>query len=95
MIEIQLVKIGSWPVDLITPGLYIIEKSPNMNILLYLLIFENLLLHQTGKRAPSTKWFLFWCLVLMYIKRVIIQGFRSYRDQTCPEDFSPHHNIVG
>ncbi|KAH9283189.1 Structural maintenance of chromosomes protein 3 [Echinococcus granulosus] len=30
----------------------------------------------------------------MYIKRVIIQGFRSYRDQTCPEDFSPHHNIV-
>lgn len=31
----------------------------------------------------------------MYIKRVIIQGFRSYRDQTCPEDFSPHHNIVG
>ncbi|RTG89666.1 structural maintenance of chromosome 3 (chondroitin sulfate proteoglycan 6) [Schistosoma bovis] len=31
----------------------------------------------------------------MYIKKVIIQGFRSYRDQTCPEEFSPHHNIIG
>ncbi|VDO77172.1 unnamed protein product [Schistosoma curassoni] len=30
----------------------------------------------------------------MYIKKVIIQGFRSYRDQTCPEEFSPHHNII-
>ncbi|OON23261.1 RecF/RecN/SMC protein [Opisthorchis viverrini] len=31
----------------------------------------------------------------MYIKKVIIQGFRSYRDQTCPEEFSSHHNIIG
>uniref|UniRef100_A0A0R3W898 Structural maintenance of chromosomes protein n=1 Tax=Taenia asiatica TaxID=60517 RepID=A0A0R3W898_TAEAS len=54
----------------------------------------SLSLHRTGKKAHLTKWFLFWCLALMYIKRVIIQGFRSYRDQTCPEDFSPHHNIV-
>ncbi|KAF5405707.1 hypothetical protein PHET_00673 [Paragonimus heterotremus] len=30
----------------------------------------------------------------MYIKKVIIQGFRSYRDQTCPEEFSPNHNII-
>ncbi|KAL3314761.1 Structural maintenance of chromosomes protein 3 [Cichlidogyrus casuarinus] len=30
----------------------------------------------------------------MYIKKVIIQGFRSYRDQTVTEEFSPHHNII-
>lgn len=36
-----------------------------------------------------------FALYIMYIKKVIIQGFRSYRDQTCPEEFSPHHNIIG
>lgn len=30
----------------------------------------------------------------MYIKQVIIQGFRSYRDQTIIEPFSPKHNVV-
>ncbi|XP_072027015.1 structural maintenance of chromosomes protein 3-like isoform X1 [Amphiura filiformis] len=30
----------------------------------------------------------------MYIKQVIIQGFRSYRDQTIVEPFSPKHNVV-
>lgn len=30
----------------------------------------------------------------MYIKQVIIQGFRSYRDQTVIEEFSPKHNVV-
>eukprot|EP00794_Sanderia_malayensis_P002478 gene2478-2853_t len=30
----------------------------------------------------------------MYIKQVIIQGFRSYRDQTVIEPFSSKHNIV-
>ncbi|XP_014677451.1 PREDICTED: structural maintenance of chromosomes protein 3-like [Priapulus caudatus] len=30
----------------------------------------------------------------MYIKQVIIQGFRSYREQTTIEPFSPHHNVV-
>lgn len=30
----------------------------------------------------------------MYIKQVIIQGFRSYRDQTIIEPFSPKHNII-
>lgn len=30
----------------------------------------------------------------MYIKQVIIQGFRSYRDQTVVEPFSPRHNVV-
>jgi len=30
----------------------------------------------------------------MYIKQVIIQGFRSYRDQTVIEPFSPKHNVV-
>ncbi|XP_064630415.1 structural maintenance of chromosomes protein 3-like [Lineus longissimus] len=30
----------------------------------------------------------------MYIKQVIIQGFRSYRDQTVIEPFSPRHNVV-
>eukprot|EP00048_Salpingoeca_helianthica_P020901 m.9177 g.9177 ORF g.9177 m.9177 type:complete len:1197 (+) comp5363_c0_seq1:148-3738(+) len=30
----------------------------------------------------------------MYIKQVTIQGFKSYRDQTFVEPFSPHHNVV-
>ncbi|XP_065176862.1 structural maintenance of chromosomes protein 3-like [Sycon ciliatum] len=30
----------------------------------------------------------------MYIKQVIIQGFRSYRDQTIVEPFSPRHNVI-
>jgi len=30
----------------------------------------------------------------MYIKQVIIQGFRSYRDQTVVEPFSPRHNVI-
>lgn len=30
----------------------------------------------------------------MHIKQVTIQGFRSYRDSTACEVFSPHHNIV-
>uniref|UniRef100_A0AAY5L812 Structural maintenance of chromosomes protein n=1 Tax=Esox lucius TaxID=8010 RepID=A0AAY5L812_ESOLU len=31
----------------------------------------------------------------MYIKQVIIQGFRSYRDQTVVDPFSPKHNVIG
>lgn len=34
-------------------------------------------------------------LVILFSLQVIIQGFRSYRDQTCPEDFNPRHNIIG
>lgn len=30
----------------------------------------------------------------MYIKQCIIQGFRSYRDQTIVEPFSPKHNVI-
>ncbi|XP_071947976.1 structural maintenance of chromosomes protein 3-like [Antedon mediterranea] len=30
----------------------------------------------------------------MYIKQVTIQGFRSYRDQTVVDPFSPKHNVV-
>nr|WJN25089.1 cohesin complex subunit [Pseudozyma pruni] len=30
----------------------------------------------------------------MYIKTLTIQGFKSYRDQTDVEPFSPHHNVV-
>nr|QIC49990.1 structural maintenance of chromosomes protein 3 [Actinia equina] len=30
----------------------------------------------------------------MYIKQVIIQGFRSYRDQTIIEPFSAKHNVI-
>ncbi|XP_078499887.1 structural maintenance of chromosomes protein 3 [Lissotriton helveticus] len=30
----------------------------------------------------------------MYIKQVIIQGFRSYRDQTIVDPFSPKHNVI-
>lgn len=30
----------------------------------------------------------------MYIKQVIIQGFRSYRDQTVVEPFSSKHNVI-
>uniref|UniRef100_A0A8C8BS59 Structural maintenance of chromosomes protein 3 n=1 Tax=Oncorhynchus tshawytscha TaxID=74940 RepID=A0A8C8BS59_ONCTS len=31
----------------------------------------------------------------MYIKQVIIQGFRSYRDQTVVDPFSPKSNVIG
>lgn len=38
------------------------------------------------------------CFVLqntqMYIKRVIIRGFKTYKNETVIEDFSPHHNVV-
>lgn len=27
--------------------------------------------------------------------QVIIQGFRSYRDQTVVDPFSPKHNVIG
>ncbi|CDQ90628.1 unnamed protein product [Oncorhynchus mykiss] len=30
----------------------------------------------------------------MYIKQVIIQGFRSYRDQTVVDPFSPKSNVI-
>ena len=30
----------------------------------------------------------------MYIKQIIIQGFKSYRDQTILEPFSPKHNVI-
>ncbi|RNA19802.1 structural maintenance of chromosomes 3-like [Brachionus plicatilis] len=30
----------------------------------------------------------------MYIKQVIIEGFRSYREQTVIEPFSPEHNVI-
>ena len=30
----------------------------------------------------------------MYIKQVIIQGFKSYKDQTVVEPFSAGHNVV-
>ena len=30
----------------------------------------------------------------MYIKQVIIQGFKSYREQTVIEPFDPGHNVV-
>jgi structural maintenance of chromosome 3 (chondroitin sulfate proteoglycan 6) len=30
----------------------------------------------------------------MYIKQVIIQGFKSYRDQTAVEPFSSRHNVI-
>ena len=31
----------------------------------------------------------------MYIKQVIIEGFRSYREQTIIEPFSSKHNVIG
>ena len=31
---------------------------------------------------------------IMYIKQVIIQGFKSYREQTVIEPFDPGHNVV-
>ncbi|KAJ9068068.1 Structural maintenance of chromosomes protein 3 [Entomophthora muscae] len=30
----------------------------------------------------------------MYIKQIIIQGFKSYKDQTVIEPFSPNHNVI-
>ncbi|KAK9462676.1 RecF/RecN/SMC [Lipomyces oligophaga] len=30
----------------------------------------------------------------MHIKQLVIQGFKSYKDQTVTEPFSPHHNVI-
>ena len=30
----------------------------------------------------------------MYIKRIVIQGFKSYKNETVINSFSPHHNVV-
>lgn len=30
----------------------------------------------------------------MYIKQIAIQGFKSYKNQTITDPFSPHHNVV-
>lgn len=30
----------------------------------------------------------------MYIKRVVIRGFKTYKNETVIEDISPHHNVV-
>lgn len=30
----------------------------------------------------------------MYIKRVIVRGFKTYKNETIIEDFSPHYNVV-
>ncbi|ODM20685.1 Chromosome segregation protein sudA [Aspergillus cristatus] len=30
----------------------------------------------------------------MYVKQIIIQGFKSYKDQTIIEPFSPKHNVI-
>ncbi|KAK9760028.1 Structural maintenance of chromosomes protein 3, partial [Basidiobolus ranarum] len=30
----------------------------------------------------------------MHIKQIIIQGFKSYKDQTVIEPFSPRHNVI-
>ena len=31
----------------------------------------------------------------MFIKQVVIEGFRSYREQTVVDPFSPRHNVIG
>merc|ERR1711936_1087164 len=59
--------------------------------------------HLCQKKKQKTRFELkFWRLRLrlsldyisMYIKQVIIQGFKSYRDQTVVEPFDPGHNVV-
>ncbi|KAL0224660.1 hypothetical protein RCL1_002572 [Eukaryota sp. TZLM3-RCL] len=30
----------------------------------------------------------------MFIKQIVIQGFKSFRDQTIVEPFNPHHNVI-
>ncbi|KAK3617916.1 Structural maintenance of chromosomes protein 3 [Elasticomyces elasticus] len=30
----------------------------------------------------------------MFIEQIIIQGFKSYKDQTIIEPFSPKHNVI-
>ena len=56
-----------------------------------------------SKKKQKTRFELkFWRLrrrlsldyISMYIKQVIIQGFKSYRDQTVVEPFDPGHNVV-
>ncbi len=39
--------------------------------------------------------FLFPLETKMYIKQVVIEGFRSYREQTVIDPFSPRHNVIG
>jgi len=33
--------------------------------------------------------------IVLFLSQVIIQGFRSYRDQTVVEPFSSGHNVIG
>jgi len=38
---------------------------------------------------------LYSCHCEFVLKQVIIQGFKSYREQTVVEPFDPRHNVVG
>lgn len=31
----------------------------------------------------------------MYIKQLVVHGFKSYRDETVFGPFSPQHNVIG
>ena len=31
----------------------------------------------------------------MYIKGLVIEGFKCYRDKLVPDFFTPRHNVVG
>lgn len=38
--------------------------------------------------------FIWFHLLTMFIKRIVIQGFKSYKNETVINSFSPHHNVV-
>ena len=38
---------------------------------------------------------MFWWEVSLLILQIIIQGFKSYREQTIIDPFDPRHNVVG
>ena len=31
----------------------------------------------------------------MHIKRIVVEGFKNYKDRIVPDPFSPRHNVVG
>ncbi|GCC21128.1 hypothetical protein chiPu_0019595, partial [Chiloscyllium punctatum] len=55
-----------------------------------LLLINDGLKAAAGRRAPGAA----EGRERMYIKQVIIQGFRSYRDQTIVDPFSSKHNVI-
>ena len=50
--------------------------------------------HQTGMILMFSDQILFNYSLILFFSKIIINGFRSYREQTVVEPFSPRHNVI-